>query len=73
MESYKLIDKQLNPSKRLLALMNMRAKPPYLWDKMREIRAEVITLEAQIADLLIINHELVHKANQGKVDVEIPF
>lgn len=73
MAHHTLVEKQLNPSKRLLNVLNARWKPPLLWDILREIRAEVITLEAQIADLLIINRELVHEANKDEEDVFIPF
>ena len=68
-----LSDSQLAPSKGLLNVLNMKLRPPLLWDRLREIREEAISLEIQNAELRRINLELVHRANKGKIDAEIPF
>ncbi len=42
-------------------------------DALRTIQRETISLELQLNNTKVHNQRLVHQANQGKEDVEVPF
>jgi hypothetical protein len=42
-------------------------------DKLREIQHECTALEIQVNNLGVENQRLVHQANKGKEDIEVPF
>lgn len=67
--------KLLEPSRKLrhLRKLGFKRHPGAIKHDLMEIEREVISLEIQNADLRRINLELVHRANEGREDVEIPF
>ena len=42
-------------------------------DMLREIQSQCLALEINYNNAMVENAHLVHEANKGKVDVEIPF
>ncbi len=42
-------------------------------DALRVIQRETISLETQLNNARVHNQNLVHQANQGKEDAEVPF
>lgn len=68
----------LNPSKRVKLLRQelytkkMRDRRR-IDDALRVIQRETISLETQLNNARVHNQNLVHQANQGKEDAEVPF
>ena len=42
-------------------------------DKLREIQSQCLALEIQLTNVMVENQRLVHEANRGKEDIEVPF